>query len=389
MSRLLEFEMSPGKLTGELFKAILEETLVWGDVPEDLKARRKARREAILRDSAVPWILSDLVAILQFYDDVQDIVAFSMWNKKLFSPKGLAECMKRQALQGRRGYAALAACMCPLPRRHRKRMAKKLSVGQMALMGPLAYFLFRMFPGIAPIMYLLLAGQVSATLFGYGIALGPLLGASMELFFRGAAEVGLPFGPEHNKYWQLKRARALREAERGFGAARYLDWEDRLLAMLGIKFVLRDTEKLPEFVIPPGAYPDLGDVIRGDFGAIPTLVGLFAAMAPNVAAYMYNDFLPPMIEDLGHLASGNYTAWREDMNEDIKAALRILERGECLENGTCTERAMDEIALEQWGMDGIIDAVTPEEWAKLKAKWRRGGGLRPEEGGWAYGWETP
>ena len=388
VGRLIEYEMSLGELSGVLWKLIREDTIVWGSPTQAEKDRKYELRKQIFQDSAVPWILSDLTAVLGFYDDLQDIVSFAVWNKRIFLPGAEAlergqdawdvgrrvknlpgrfrRCMQGQVASGRSGVAALTRCMCPLPRGEGKRHMKRMGPWDLFLLGPLATLLLRFFPPFAPVMWALLAGQVAGSLLGYGIKLGPIMGAAMELFYRGLAAVGLPFGREHNKWYQLKIARTLQNAEKGWGSARYADWEDRYLVMKGTQLALRDAEYIPAIVIPPQEYPTFDKMIDDPFGVFGMAAKLVGSLVPNLLAYTANDLIGPMISDIGRLFTGKKGEPEFWLNPALHAGLRVAHYHDCPSGDLCQRAIEDALAMEEWAEGEGIDIQTETRWWKLQ-----------------------
>lgn len=385
MGRLEKDEAPLGDVVSDLWLEILEGSLVWGEPTEEQKARKKARRGRLLRDSGVPWIVSDIGAVLQFYDDAQDIVSFARWNKRLLTPKGIFRCVKRQSTKGRRGSAALFACLCAARKGPRKRTFQgrktKRNGRDVAFVGILARF----FPGLAPLWYLLLLGQVSATVFGYGISLGPLIGAAMELAFRGLDEVGLPFDPSHNKYHQLKRARLLRRAREGIGATAHLDWDDKLTSLVALRLALEQGDLIPEIVIDPRDYPDLKDLLRDPTDTVKNASRLLGSLAPNAVSYLAEDFMLPIARDIAGLLGGDPSAPFEGVSAHAKEALRLLDKGLCPDPESCTMNVSDVLAVLAWAASASAVEGLREVGDRLVGEWFGGDYLRDveAEGGFA------
>lgn len=355
MGRLLEFRQSPpARLRGNLWRELLDGTIAWGEPSDEELAEAKRRRRQIMEDSAIPWIVNDIGGLLQFFEDAQDIIAFTRWNGRILNPKRIARCMRRQTQQGRSGKAALLRCLCISPKASRKRnmvgaMDRRMSAGGLAAAAAL-----KLFPGSAPIMWLLLAGQVSYMATGYGLRLGPIVGTALELLARGFAELGLPFTPEHNKYQQLKRYRLLKRADKGVGALKYVGWEDRVSAIVALRLALRDIATPDERVIFPGQYPQLRDVLRDPFETFSSIANLSASLLPNTMAYLVNDFFDPIIEDLSRIIGGNGEEPAKSLTGEDKAALRLADRSTCPAGGNCISLVGDEIALEAWSKAGNL-----------------------------------
>lgn len=331
-----------------LWEEIKDGTVIWRDPSPSEKAEAKQRRKILFEQSAVPWIVNDMGNLLGFYDDVQDVVSFTRWNKKLFSPKGMANCMKRQSLRGTKGAAAAWACLCMAGRRRgKRRYAGAAKAFQWRLGFPLALGL-RLFPAAAPIMWALLAGQVLYSITGVGIRLGAIVGASLEATFRTFEELGFPFGRDHNKANQIRRARMLRRAERGIGAMRYLPMEDRLTAMMGLRLGLDWIQPAPVIVLTPNDFPQAENLFRDPFGTIKSFASAAAAMLPNAAAYFMNDILDPITRDLSKLTGGNAEQPRGEPRPEAKAAMAMIEKRKCPRPGVCPGPQRDAVNFIAW-----------------------------------------
>jgi hypothetical protein len=130
---------------GKLWEEIRDGSVVWRDQTPG-EAQRERRRE-LFRTSSVPWIVNDALALLQFYDDAQDLISFTRWNKRLLSPKGFGECMRRQASSGVVGAGAVARCLCPLGSGRGKRVTGGVGGGFNLRGGLLAGVLGALWPG--------------------------------------------------------------------------------------------------------------------------------------------------------------------------------------------------------------------------------------------------
>jgi hypothetical protein len=384
----LERRFSFGEATGRLWRLIKEDTIMWGEPSEEEKASLRAQRYALFKDSAIPWIVSDAGALTGFIDDIQDILAFGIWNKRLIAKhlgKGgdvdggfgrrkddpdelgsFGRCMRNQSLKGRTGMAALSRCMCGRRGRQNKRRMKAMTPMDLSGLGPLLTLGLRLFPGTAPLMWALLAGQVAGSLFGYGIKLGPVIGFAMETFFRGADAVGLPFDRSHNKWFQLKIARGYQMLERGFGAARAMNWEDRLTMVAGTKIMLDNTRPLPAFIVDSKDYPTFDDLWDDPYGAVGNATVLLGSLAPNLAAYMVNDFIMPIIKGFSELGGGEDQPEAYQINPFLHPALRVAHKHQCPSWEICDQAIEDTLAMEEWAEGEGLDATSETNWYKLQ-----------------------
>lgn len=333
---------------GMLWDEISEGTLIWREPSAMEKAVARERRRIILEDSRVPWIVSDLGGILGFYDDVQDVVSFTRWNKKLLSKKGLSRCLRRQSLKGVTGAGAAWRCFCARKRRKAKRHYSGATKGFNFMLGiPMAIAL-RLFPQVAPIMWALLAGQVMYSIFGVGLRLGAVVGASLETTFRGLSEIGFPFGRDANKWHQLTRARVIRRAERGIGAMMQLPWEDRLTALMGLRMSMDWLRPIPEVVLGPEDYPDGLELFTDPFGTIQAMAKVAASMLPNAIAYVVNDLIDPMMRDTSLLVGGTGEQFDGQMPWEVKAALGQMHKKKCPKPIACDETTEESLRFIAW-----------------------------------------
>lgn len=348
MGRLEPFGLAFGEQVGLLWEEIKDGTIIWRDPSESEKAEARRRRQLLMEQSAVPWILNDVGSLLGFYDDVQDVVSFTRWNKKLFSPKGMAKCMKRQSLRGTKGAAAAWACFCMAgARAGKRRYSGAAKAFQWRLGVPLAIGL-RFFPAAAPIMWALLAGQVLYSFTGIGLRLGAIVGASMEITFRSLEELGFPFGRDHNKFNQLRRARVLRRAFKGIGASQVLGPEDRLTALMGLRLGLDWIQPAPSIVLGPEDFPKADELFSDPFGTIKLFASAAASLLPNAAAYLINDILDPITSDLSKITGGTGGEVRGTPGPEARAAMAMIEKRKCPRLGACSGPQEDALRYIAW-----------------------------------------
>lgn len=323
---------------------------VWNWNPPTLEeevAARERRRQAMM-NSNVPWIVSDIGSILSFYDDAQDIVSFAKWNRRLFSGNALRECMSRKVGAGMNPAHAAYACACPFGSGGKRRMAEQLSRSRKGFGGLLGAALLRLFPLVSRLAYPLLLFQVTSTVLGWGVSLGPIIGAASELFFRGLHEIGLPFGPEHNKYHQLQRARLMHNLPRGWGAMPYVERGDRLTGLMATQFAFAELGQFPEIVIQPQDYPDLSDVFRDPFGVFRATANVAASLLPNALAYVANELVPDLLGGISKMLGGSGERAQESPDPLTRAMLGLAERNICTSQGVCVETVREAVDLESW-----------------------------------------
>jgi hypothetical protein len=361
-------------LVGDLWDEVRDGTFVWHAPSPEEKKVQKARRQRLLEGSSVPWILQDLAGILQFYDDAQDIMAFTRWNKQLLSPARLRACVAKQAKQGITGAAAITKCFCALGGGGHKKDAAAASSPSILSAGLPAALAFRFLPKFGPLTWLMLAGQVSLTLFGVGVKLGPLIGASIELTFRGLESLGLPFGPEHNKYNELLSARLLEKAEKGIGASGYMGSGDRLAALYATRFAYGTASGIMPHIVLPQDVPNFGDflheefdnirnlfagdgqaageIVRDAWDCLKSLGSLAANTAGNVLPYLMNDVVAPILGDQAVLHGGSLASGINGLSPEQKAALHLQHARRCPVEGACSEAVEDGIKMAAWQVRG-------------------------------------
>jgi hypothetical protein len=343
-----------------LWQEIVDGTFVWHPPTAEQAAARKERRLKLWKDSHVPWIADDLGALTSWYDDIQDIYSFTRWNLTLSAAKGLKSCLGGAALGTPGGSASMLSCFCPFGKGPGKRGASSAGGLSNLLYGvPLAVGL-ALLPEIPALMWGLLAGQVTAALFGVGLSLGPIVGASLELTFRGLSELGFPFGADHNKYHELTRARHIEHADRGIGASQYLPWDDRLDALLGTSFALRDVQPVPPVVLASKDYPSAAHVLTDPWGTVKACAKLYGSAVPNALAYVANDMINPAFNDLRRVVGVTPDPIPAEQRKSFVAGLYRTHRQQCMRDGFCFDAAKDFIHTTEWllGRDLPTEAET-------------------------------
>jgi hypothetical protein len=345
VGRLTEPRILPaGEYVGRLFREILDGTLIFHPPTDAEKAAMRAERQEMLANSRTPWILNDLGGILQFYDDVQDVVAFARWNKAIFGPKAMADCIGRQVNAGYKGGWAIMRCLCPGAREAGKRsVTKAFNIGDLQFGLPLAALL-AVLPASPALMYLLLAGQVSYSLFGVGVRLGAIVGASMELTLLGLEKLTGADLRRFNKYEQLKAARVLQYMPKGIAAGRFLRWDDRLAALVAEREAARQAAASGPWVIRPQDMPTASGLITDPFGTARAMFGLAASLVPNAAAFVVHDILNATTSDIGKAHGGSGETLLHVLSDRAQTLMKNVHAGRCPYPGGC-EAAMEDANL--------------------------------------------
>jgi len=356
-------------LDADLWNEIKEGTFVWGERTPEQEAEAAARRKRLFENSHVPWIVSDLGTLLQAYDDVQDVFAFARWNKRLLLNSELKKCVGRCVRKGgRSALDCFMRCSCPYGPAG-KRMLKDGARGWDVASPAMEGWADRVLGLKGPMMWALLAGQVSYSLFGVGIRLGPVMGAAMELFFRGLDAVGLPFGPEHNKYHQLKRARVLQQADRIFGSMGELPPGERMRALVALRDAYSGARRQTETIWTPDMTKPLSEGIgnaldaigRGDVGYFLSADGFIddafnvgktafemgASLPGNLASYLGGDIMGEIADEFGATAKGEDRLPEGDLSALQRGMARLQHARQC-PGGHCPGVTEEGLYVEEW-----------------------------------------
>lgn len=371
--RFAPVEMREGEWWRLLWEEVRDGTFVWRDPTASERIEAENRRTKLFQDSRVPWIVNDIGGLAGFVDDIQDVVSFSRWNKKLIAPDMQLPFGKGNPARFS-GASELASRTCNAGRYPSKRAVAGAGAGWRSLgLGlPLA-LLFRFLPFPPPVMWGLLAGQVALGLFGVGLSLGPIVGASLEVTFRGLDALGFPFGADRNKAHQLKRARVLQGLGKLYGASAYMSNDDRLTLAMGTELLARDFEPLPPIVIPPSEYPDAGELLRDPYDTVAGASRLAGSLLPNAISYVVNDLMTPALSALSRWLGGDGQEPQTEQAPPIKAALRNLHISPCPRLGHCQKAYEDSLRY----LDLFYATGLPKEAERLQALLYRGlyGGL--------------
>lgn len=324
--------------------------LKWKQPSEEEAAVQRERRKRIFLSSDVPWIVTDLGGLMQFYDDAQDIISFAKWNRRMVLPTK-REALVDEQFNARRKAAEDYKDACKKGQvRGRKRQAVPAMSKKAPDLGFLLPLALRMFPGTAPLMWGALAGQLLHMATGYGVSFGGVVGSVMETVFRGFGELGLPFDQTHNKWHQLTEARALKWAEKGIGSMIHLPWSDQFMAIKAIELAIQDFLTFERVDIPQDQYPDIREVLSDPWGTFKSLYHLQDSMLGNAGAYATETLLPGILQGMGKLLGGSDEPNIFGHSPEQQAVLSRLHGGRCLADTVCGPAWMDAIAVEAWAM---------------------------------------
>lgn len=345
MGRLVPTELKWSTELGLLWEEIRDGTLVWHPPSAEEKAAARERRAILFRNSHVPWILTDLGGLLGGYDNIQDVVAFTNWNRKVYTPGAFRDCVEGRAMRGDTGLAAAVACACPFGRSSKRTVAATASgwgsILQAALYGLPVAAVLRFMPPVSGVMWALLAGQVAMSKWGVGLRLGAIVGASQELTYRALSDIGFPFGVDRNKYNQLQRARIIAQGDKLMGASQYLDLGDRLMTVVGLGHAYRDSFPVPEIVLGPQDYPDTTNLLRDPWGTIRAAANLAGSLIPNAAAYAINDLVEPALPYVSRFVGGVPLPPEPGLSPKVRAAMRAIHKQKCPRADACLTGVAD------------------------------------------------
>jgi hypothetical protein len=261
-------------------------------LPQAQRDAIRLRRRRAFRNSGIPWIVTDAAGLLEAVDDVDDILKSKRFlGDYIVDPitktaKSLAQIKAGNWRHTKAQWERFCNPQDP-PRTRKRGFYNAVGLNGLALV--LARALPAIFPSWRFISLFLQFAQTTDMLFGVGIQLGPALGRVMEIIARGLEGTGLPFGPDHNKYNQLKAARIAKNTPKLTAAAKHMDPDDALSVLFGM-LLASDTDVLPHVVISPNDYPDIGEIFGACFPpnwdvcgpAIVDQVGNFAALAASL-----------------------------------------------------------------------------------------------------------
>jgi len=320
------------------------------NLPPDQQLAIKARRIRAFKDSNIPWLVSDYTQFLTALDDIDDLSKSAQFlNQYVIKPViTTGKIARRLILHGPRDTLADFKETCKyksFPRDRKLAIARYHNWNFLAFLGEAALAL--LFPSWRFVALGLQFLQTTDALFGVGLQLGPVLGLVAETVFRGLHDVGLPFGPENNKYHQLVAARVTQRAAQLQAAHPALHPEDHLTSLAATELASRH-EFMPYMVITPDQYPDMTDIPFHPVTQLEHYAGLLASLPWNTAAAAVNNFLGPMLENWSTAVNGKPPNWSPARQPGSleRELLGLSEKGVC-PGGACDAEAWQHLAIVQ------------------------------------------
>jgi hypothetical protein len=318
-------------------------------LPQEQRDAIKARRFLAFQESHIPWIVTDSTGLLQALDDVDDMIKSARFvtDYAVKPLVGLTEAAITLARDGPR--AALndfrGACKLPAHGRDRKlaflRSINGAGAGTLATLALAALFPLWRFVALG-LQFL----QTTDNFFGVGIQLGPVLGIAQEQVFRTLHDVGLPFGPENNKYNQILAARVTHRTAFLNAAHQALHPEDRLSA-LAAAHQASTGEYMKYIVLTQDDYPKAMDLFMHPSTQLENYRGLVKSLPYNMAAAVVNNFIAPMFDNWSKAVNGVEPPAppKHIVNSLEKRVLGLAELNICPDNH-CSAAIWQHLAIE-------------------------------------------
>ena len=374
MGRLESERLPWSRELGLLWEELRDGTLVFHAPTAEEKAAATARRRELFEKSNVPWILTDLGGLLGAYDDMQDVLAFTRWNGKISLHRDLVACTEYETRRGEVGITAALSCLCAAGRES-KRLVPSQGAGwgtllNAALFGAPFAALLAFLPGMPVVMWGLLAGQISLSLFGVGLRLGAIVGASQELTYRALPDIGFLWGVDHNKFNQLKRANLIAWGDKVVGSGTYLHAGDKLTGALALSMAYRDIHPAGEVVIQLKDYPKFSNLLKDPYGTVRAAANLAASLIPNAAAYAANDIFAPALDGLSKLQKGVVPPDLTTPAPAVRAAMKAIHKQKCPRNDACLTGVADYLRFLELlsGLTG--DGLTKHMYKDADGNWQ-------------------
>lgn len=334
-------DVTAGDLVADFFqwKRVREDLIHFTPIdslPEIERDAIRRRRFLAFKNSRIPWQATDATALLTAIDDVDDMSKVPGFIRdyavRPLSALGRRFTGKSTTPRDANLDAWRDACAAPAAPRERKRIV--LGNGLLDLLGFLGLgALSALFPAWAFALRALQFLQVTDSLFGVGIQLGPAIGLAAELAARAGEAIGLPFGPEHNKYHQLLAAGITQSANKLAASDQTMHPEDRLTTLLALHRS-SESDLLPHIVLGADDYPNLAETITHPWQAGEyafNFARLAASIPYNLGADLVNATLGGMLGNWSTALDGAGPAAVPTAapNNQLRAVMKLADQGVC------------------------------------------------------------
>lgn len=281
----------------ELFEDVIHYRPI-DSLPEEQQQAIRLRRQEAFENSYIPWIVTDAAALLMGLDDIDDTIK----TGQLLNRYAIQPALKLADIAGLPGAWFKTPtlrnwrtqCRRKVPNRERKLRFINEAVPE-RLDVPTKTGFGRLFPKWGFWSLAIQALQVTDGIFGVGLQLGPIIGRAMEVFFRTAAALGLPFSPSDNKYHQILRGRTNAQAPRLLAAQEALHPEDLFSVLHGLR-IASSPDVIPPQIIHPNDYPDVFNMFTEPWQEIRNFAGLAASIPYNIVGGIVNNLIaPPLV----------------------------------------------------------------------------------------------
>lgn len=331
--------------TGSLFSDFFQWQTIREDVlhftpfdslPREQQDAARRRRYLSFKNSHIPWIASDVTGLLTAIDDLDDLGKSIDFAKAIARNSIAFEKATARRLSGEPRDDAIEAWReaCGAPPSPRARKHAFLAHGLGDVLGFLGLSALKaLFPEWGLIALALQFAQTTDALFGYGIQLGPVVGLAAELVTRGLEGLGLPFGPETNKYHQINAARVTQKINRTLALAGTIHPDDVMTTVVSGFYASRG-DVLPTLVINPTDYPSFTSALthpwqwpQEGFNA----ARLAVSIPYNLGAIALNDYIGPMLQNWSGAVGGDPNAIIPPgaLSNEQRALVKLTDQGIC------------------------------------------------------------